>query len=173
MTPFVAGILAWAIPGAGHVYLGRTVRGVILCLAVNGLFWAGVAFGGVYTVDRQRERWWYMAQMLTGASGAASWFRQKSTDLAVLKKAEKLRDDAEAEGRSISAQQAYTEVLVKNGLALTYPADVVSRAYTGIAGMLNLMCIFDAFMLAAMGQLGEPPPLKKKKKAKPGKEKAA
>jgi len=173
MTPFVAGILAWAIPGAGHVYLGRTIRGVVLCVAVNGLFWAGVAFGGVYTVDRQKERWWYMAQMMAGASGALSWQRQKSAELTVLRKAEQFREAERVEGRTLSAKDAYEHVLVKDKLALTYPADVVSRAYTGIAGMLNLMCIFDAFMLAAMGRMGEPPPLKGRNEAKPGKEKAA
>jgi len=29
--------------------------------------------------------------------------------------------------------------------------------------MLNIMAVFDAVMLAAMGRLGEPPPKKKKK----------
>ena len=64
----LAGILAWVIPGAGHMYLGRALRGIILCICINGLFWAGVAFGGVFTVEPLRERWWFAAQVGAGAS---------------------------------------------------------------------------------------------------------
>ena len=38
---------------------------------------------------------------------------------------------------------------------LVYPTDVVARAYAGIAGMLNLLCIFDAVVLAMLGHFGE------------------
>jgi hypothetical protein len=37
------------------------------------------------------------------------------------------------------------------------PAAGVARAYTGIAGMMNLLCIFDVLMLGLMGVWGEPP----------------
>ncbi len=176
LTPFVAGILAWVVPGAGHVYLGRTVRGIVLCICINGLFWSGVAFGGVFTVDREQERWWYMAQMMTGISGAASWHLQKNARMQVAKQAETRRADAEAEGRNLKIEEAETDIKVESQLSLTYPAAVVSRAYSGIAGMLNLLCIFDAFMLAAMGSAGEPPPAdpkdeQKKQTPRPGKPK--
>jgi len=159
LTPFVAGILAWIMPGAGHVYLGRTVRGVILCVCINGLFWAGVAVGGVFTVEPRGERWWFIAQMFTGASGTTAWYRQKNAHHDALAKAEKLIEDS---GESMGQREAYTRILVANKLALSYPSDTVARAYSGVAGMLNLMCIFDAFMLAAIGAGGEPEPDKPK-----------
>mgnify|MGYP000853354412 CR=1 FL=1 len=37
-----------------------------------------------------------------------------------------------------------------------YHVDNVARAYAGIAGLLNLLCIFDATILALMGRFGEP-----------------
>ena len=52
--------------------------------------------------------------------------------------------------------QTYKQALVDEGLSLSYPSDTVARAYAGVAGMLNLMCIFDAVMLATMGSAGEP-----------------
>ena len=54
--PLVALIVAWLIPGAGHVYLGRTVRGIIIFLTISATFWTGVALGGVMTVDYRGER---------------------------------------------------------------------------------------------------------------------
>ena len=46
--------------------------------------------------------------------------------------------------------------LQAEGIALVAPADTVARAYAGVAGLLNLMCIFDALMLSIMGTTGEP-----------------
>jgi hypothetical protein len=40
----------------------------------------------------------------------------------------------------------------------------VARPYAGIAGMLNLLCIMDAVVLAFMGVYGEPPPQPSKTK---------
>ena len=157
MLPLLAGVLAWLIPGAGHVYLGRAVRGVILCLCINALFWTGVAVGGVFTVEPVTQRWWFAAQMCTGASGLAAWYRQ-----------DRVRDrisasiDAPAprRGRAGGAawQREFTEAVIQDNLDLNYPSDTVARAYSGVAGMLNLMAIFDAVMLAGLGRVGEPPP---------------
>ena len=63
---------------------------------------------------------------------------------------------------SVAAQQwweKYDDALAEKNLALVYPTDSVARAYTGIAGMLNLLCIFDAVMLGLLGRFGEPPPV--------------
>jgi hypothetical protein len=48
------------------------------------------------------------------------------------------------------------EVFSRWGVALVNPADTVARAYSGTAGLLNLLCMFDALMLALMGKVGEP-----------------
>ena len=45
-NPMLAVMLACAIPGAGHLYLGRAKRGIIIFLTVTALFWAGVGVGG-------------------------------------------------------------------------------------------------------------------------------
>jgi hypothetical protein len=42
------------------------------------------------------------------------------------------------------------------GLALATPMDNAARAYTGIAGLLNLLCIFDVVALSLMGAASEP-----------------
>lgn len=154
----LAGILAWAIPGAGHVYLGRAVRGLILCICVNGLFWAGVAFGGVFTVEPLRQRWWFAAQVATGTSGLAAWYRQKQFRQAVAARAGLPEKPPRSLARAQQWWGQFDRALAEENLALVYPTDSVARAYSGIAGMLNLLCIFDAVMLGLLGRLGEPPP---------------
>jgi len=155
VTVFLAGLLAWIVPGAGHVYLGRTLRGVILCVCINGLFWTGVLIGGVFTVEPMQHRWWFAGQMCTGASGLAGWYRQRHVRRNIITD---LRRDGIDAGQS---RKAYTQVLIEKGLSLDFPAASVARAYSGVAGMLNIMVVFDAVMLAAMGRLGEPPPPKR------------
>jgi TM2 domain-containing membrane protein YozV len=165
-TAVAAGLLAWLIPGAGHVYLGRVLRGVIICVCINGLFWAGVAFGGVFTVDPIRQRLWCAAQMATGVSALGGLYREKQIR-------QQITDEL---GLAPTPQQSqnpgrwwisYNEAVAEKHLALVYPTDAVARSYTGIAGMLNLLCIFDAVMLALLGRLGEPPPEPRKAKSKP------
>ena len=171
LTICLTGLLAWVIPGAGHVFLGRTVRGIIICICINGLFWAGVAFGGVFTVEPLRQKWWFAAQMCTGVSGAAGWVRQERyrTDITKNFADRDLRTPTPPRRglgrRELAAKwwTAYNEALAAKRVNLNYPADTVARAYSGVAGMLNLMCIFDAVLLAAMGVFGEPPPETKPK----------
>ena len=43
---FVAAILAWLVPGAGHLSLGRRRRAVIFCLVVFGSLAVGCFLGG-------------------------------------------------------------------------------------------------------------------------------
>lgn len=152
--PAVAMVLAWLIPGAGHIYLGRVTRGIVIFVAIAALFWAGVAFGGVTTVDRQKERWWFVAQMLTGANGLVGWQRQQAAYSHARE-----RINVESNGRAGRGEDIQTRIdlkLIEQNLILTTPEDNVARAYSGIAGLMNLMCIFDALMLSLMGVKGEP-----------------
>jgi TM2 domain-containing membrane protein YozV len=51
----VSMLLAFAVPGAGHFYLGRRGRAVVFCLIVVSMFAVGLAVdGGLYTVATSR-----------------------------------------------------------------------------------------------------------------------
>jgi len=154
--PLVALILAWLVPGAGHAYIGRIARGIVIFVAIAATFWAGVAMGGVMTVDYHGERWWFIAQMCSGVHGLVSWHRQQTVydrlteDLRVV-------DPDTARSSEVSYQQMLIDQkLARDKLVLVAPADTVARAYAGVAGLLNLMCIFDAVILAILGVSGEP-----------------
>jgi hypothetical protein len=43
--PFVAGFLAWLVPGAGHIYQGRTAKGLLFSACILGTFFYGLFLG--------------------------------------------------------------------------------------------------------------------------------
>jgi hypothetical protein len=43
---FAAGLLTWAIPGAGYLFVGRKMRGLIMCATVVVMFVLGLLLGG-------------------------------------------------------------------------------------------------------------------------------
>jgi len=159
--PLVALVAAWLIPGAGHVYLGRITRGVVIFVTIAALFWSGVAVGGVLTIDAKTERWWFVANLFAGVHGVVSWYRFRVTMRTKTAEAAQTRT-AEAARRGEEPLQL-DEVLARDKIALVAPADTVARTYSGVAGLLNLMCIFDAVILSFLGVRGEAKPEEDKK----------
>src|SRR5947199_2833180 len=73
--PRLAAFLAWLVPGLGHMYQGRTGKGVLFFVCIVGTFFYGLYIGGgrvVYasTADvfskQFLERWQYICQVGTG-----------------------------------------------------------------------------------------------------------
>jgi len=44
--PALAALLAWLVPGLGHLYQGRTAKGILFLVCILGTFVYGVYFGG-------------------------------------------------------------------------------------------------------------------------------
>lgn len=158
--PYLAAILAWLVPGLGHIYIGRRTRGIIIFVTIAVTFWTGVAFGGVMTVDYQNQRWWFTAQMCAGIHGLVGWYRQDAEYdklWALLLEDKDFQDQRESyEGQAdpLLLRQIYMDKIMKRkdvDVALVAPTETIARAYAGVAGLLNVMCIFDALILAVMG----------------------
>jgi len=151
----MAMFLAWIVPGAGHAYVGRPGRGIIIFVIVGATFWTGVAVGGVMTVDYHNERWWFAAEMLTGIHGLIGWHRQRGVyeDLAG-----RIGPPPPAgTARRVRWDLLADKELASRKLSLVTPTDTFARAYAGVAGLLNLMCVFDAVMLSLLGGAGAGP----------------
>lgn len=173
-------VLAWLIPGAGHICIGRTVRGVIICITITAMFWTGIAIGGMMTVDKELERWWFAADLLTGVHGLVAWRRSEAIYRRIkadLEGNSEYRDQRRglpktragrpaAEAYQTLRQQYYRAAMAEEGIAVVHPGGIVARAYAGVAGLLNLLCIFDAVILSMMAHPGEPPPPKRKKRTR-------
>ena len=57
----LAVVLAWAIPGLGHWYLGRRGKAIVFFVLVTGLFVAGWALGQYRVVDID-DKWMFAGQ---------------------------------------------------------------------------------------------------------------
>jgi len=120
-----AGILAWLVPGAGYLFLGERTRGVIVLAVIAATFWAGIAIGGIKnTVNPGERTLWFLGQVCAGSHALAALGLSR------------LVEDPESSGLPPSAVIAYGR------------AEEVSIIYTAIAGMLNLLVIFDVLARA-------------------------
>lgn len=111
-----AGLLTWLLPGLGHIYLGQRARGLVLLVTITVTFWTGVAIGGVRdTIDPENRRLWFTAQICTGGHTLAAYALHRWVD----------RTD-------------------NPGHTTYWLSADVGVHYTGVAGLLNLLVIFDA-----------------------------
>lgn len=116
----VAGLLAWLIPGLGHIYLGHRGRGLVCLVTITATFWTGVAIGGVHaTVDPHERKLWFVAQLCTAGNTLGGYALHRSTM-------------PKAAGKNPTAFTAH------------WASVDVGIHYTGVAGLLNLLVIFDA-----------------------------
>jgi hypothetical protein len=46
IPPLAASALAWALPGAGHLLLGRRQKGIVFLLALTSMFGVGLSLSG-------------------------------------------------------------------------------------------------------------------------------
>lgn len=58
----LAMVLAWVLPGLGHISLGDRRRGVLIMAGTLFLFLGGILIGGLDVVDRRNDRLWFLAQ---------------------------------------------------------------------------------------------------------------
>jgi len=61
-----AAVLAWILPGLGHMSLGHRKRGGLIMFGILFLFIGGVLIGGIDCVDRKNDRLWFLAQSVCG-----------------------------------------------------------------------------------------------------------
>ena len=118
----VAGLLAWIVPGLGHLFIGDRTRGLIYLVTITLTFWCGIAIGGVRdTVDPRARTAWFMAQTCTGVHSLAAY-----------QWGERIRRDPQAPATTRAHHRSADTAVV----------------YSGIAGLLNLLAIFDALVRA-------------------------
>ncbi len=150
----VAALLALALPGAGHLYLGFVHRGLLIGAGVLSLFFGGLLVGGVDSVDANEDRIWFIGQALVGpvAFGAnyvnqtvfKGWAVDNRTNRQVLR--------APRPGESLKVEEfppgQTRRVIVQGG---TPPitkslgrASELGTLMAALAGMMNLLVIIDA-----------------------------
>jgi hypothetical protein len=132
-SPELAGLLAWLIPGAGHIYAGYKVKGIGAMILVLGLFVVGVGTSRGECVslrDPQGHKFAFMGQIGAGLP----------TFLALAYNHDKIP----------GLHPGFLELLERPGgveapeFAAQLPRNDTGLLFTMIAGLLNLLLVHDA-----------------------------
>ena len=140
--PAIAAVLAWLIPGAGHLYQGRTTKGLLFMICVLGIFFYGLVLGDgrvVYASWRPTDhRLPYLCQVGAGLPALPAL--------------------VEAHRASNGKPPLFGGMMVPPKLSRQHGVDELSEwhrylhrnfelgtVYTMIAGLLNILVIYDAW----------------------------
>lgn len=118
--PLLAGICAWLFPGAGHLIIGEWRRALVIAISICGLFVAGLYIGSIGVIDPVHD--------------AISYYTQVPASPAVII----LNRLSQQMGQGTPAGRI---------LAFGRPCEI-GQIYTSVAGMLNLLCILSAVLMA-------------------------
>ena len=123
----LAGLLAWLIPGAGHFYLGLRKRAILLFVCIELTFLMGLYIATIRIVDPSQSLLWFVAQVFAGLNTIIA--RLWAGHLAGVSGGYLIRD-------------------------WSYQMGVL---YTGVAGLLNLLAVFDIVIRAGRANIGQAP----------------
>ena len=145
-NPILAGILAWLIPGAGHLYQRRYAKGILFMVCILSTFIFGMALGGgkvVYASFRQPDyRYPYIAQFFVGAPALPALIqRQRVIGSHPPKKP--LWNGFMAPPTQPVLESGYDELAEWHGQLKS--RFELGTLYTMVAGLLNILVIYDAF----------------------------
>ena len=137
----LAALLAWAVPGLGHIYQGRVGKGILYSVCIGGLYLVGLAMGDWRVVywrwisplaDPENFRLTYIGQFFVGMAALpgllqATWHRLGFVDPILW-------------GYLDAPPPHEVNRLYARGKLVE-----VGSLYTVIAGLLNILAIFDAW----------------------------
>lgn len=134
--PLIAGILAWLVPGLGHMYQGRIAKGIFFFVCLMGAFVYGMYLGEWKVVywswekDRKPvvEGLCRLGMGVPSAPAILQSFREKDGQLPVLGKFQAAPSKAELQELNARLNRTWN----------------IAQIYTMIASLLNILVIFDA-----------------------------
>jgi hypothetical protein len=148
--PATAAFLAWLIPGLGHLYQGRRAKGLLFMVCILGTFLYGLFLGEgrvVYAAwQGENKRWPYLCQVGVGlpalpALVQASRVRNNKQPLF-----DNLIDDFMAPPRVEPNPQHPDGDELDQLHKRLHRYFELGTVYTMIAGLLNVLAIYDAWL---------------------------
>lgn len=180
---YLALVLAWVVPGLGHLLIGQKARGIIFMVSIHGLFGLGLFIGGIRVINPPDQAIWTYTQFLTGWPMILA-NRVEKASLAELGDHTYPVDSPEYKGRlqllfesqespppandtpehRLEREQTRTKdfIAAHPAFAVSPKIQDLGAVYCGIAGMLNLLVMFDV-LLRITGSVREDPAKYKKK----------
>lgn len=158
--PWLAALLGWLVPGLGHLYQGRTGKGLLFFVCVMGSFWYGMYLGNGHVVyastPGQELRWQYYCQLGAGGVALPALLQRsrvlqgkppigQSDDPAASRpwyappRNQPIRTKDDSGNISLQPNELSRWVVDSN------PYFEIGTVYTMIAGLLNLLVVCDAY----------------------------
>lgn len=151
--PAKAAFLAWLIPGLGHFYQGRTGKGWLYATCILGLYAVGFYLGSgknvywrwVSPFNSDKFMFHYVGQFFVGLPALPALIQATI---------EHFRPGANLLGGFMAEPPAN----VLNALLLRGKTYDIGLIYTTVAGLLNVLAIYDAYEGPAYGRGDETEP---------------
>lgn len=141
--PYFAALLAWLWPGAGHIYQRRYAKAALFMVCILGTYFFGLALGEgkvVYAAwNRAEKRWQFIPQVAVGLPAAPALVQAVVTRgggqplFGGFMAGPQGRDDQD---RAAQLSQWHNDLNIRFELG---------TLYTMIAGLLNVLAIWDAY----------------------------
>jgi TM2 domain-containing membrane protein YozV len=136
--PLIAAVLAWLIPGMGHIYQGRRAKGLLFMICLLGTFFYGLFLSdgrAVYASwqDNDTKRYPYLCQLGVGLPA-----------LPALVQTYLVRDGKAPLLGGVMAPPA-TPAELSDWYKILNRYFELGTVYTMIAGLLNILAIYDAW----------------------------
>ena len=169
-NPPLAALWAWLIPGAGHLYQRRYAKGVLFMVCILGTYFFGLALGGgkvVYASFRQPDmRYPYLCQVGVGLPALPALVQRQrvmgeNSHRNRLEQPEPLWNGLMAPPQQPVSEQDRDQLADWHRELKSYFE--LGTLYTMIAGLLNVLAIYDAyagpvFVLPEEESKDKPPP---------------
>lgn len=137
LSAFVACVLAWIVPGAGHFYLGKRKRAAVFFGVVFATFLLGLMNEGrAYLADRQQPLT-YLATLTNVATGPLDFLSRRATYHRLAYKLPLEENSPQAQALLADMRRKVAEV-----------TDEYGTTYLLTAGLMNMLLILDAFDIA-------------------------
>jgi hypothetical protein len=151
--PWLAALLAWLVPGLGHLYQGRVGKGVLFFVCVFGTFLFGFLIGDkkvVYASSPGDEpwRWQYYCQLGVGLPALPALVQRGRADMPPHPILGTLMQPPSRQPQEItdaSGNVAFQPNELAAWTVQMHPRYELGTVYTVIAGLLNILVICDAY----------------------------
>jgi hypothetical protein len=177
--PSVAGYasipIAWLVPGLGHFLIGERARGIVFFLTIHLLFAGGLLIGGMRSIKPAEQPIWTYTQYLAGWPMLVSnklwdgFQRNYLPGTNGSKSAAEIAFDRDAppvpdlHGEPKERIQYTKDFIAAHPLFAFHPkVHDMGSVFCGIAGMLNLLVMFDV-LLRVTGSVREDPAAARRK----------
>jgi TM2 domain-containing membrane protein YozV len=147
---YLAAFLAWLVPGSGHMYQGRTAKGILYAVCILSLYFLGFAMG-----DGKIVYWRWVNPMQNPDKFCLHYVGQFFVGLPALPALVQSTLSYYDLQPILGGFMAEPPQNVINGLQGYGKLIEVGTIYTTVAGLLNVLAIYDAFDGPAYADLDE------------------